>query len=123
MNNLNIVGEITKEISDIIDFKKGNVFISNGAIKHIKRKHSHELSEKVLKNLIKTIEEIIKNPDLVGKHPKKKDSIEFVKRIDDNILLAIKTDKVNNYLYVSTLFPIKESKIKSRLHSGRLKKI
>lgn len=45
------------------------------------------------------------------------------KHYDDNILIGIKLDSANNYLYVSTMHSVQESKIKRRLHSGRLKEI
>ena len=50
------------------------------------------------------------------------DSIELIKRYKDNILIGIKLDKSSNYLYISTMYNIQESKIQRRLHSGRLKK-
>ncbi len=50
------------------------------------------------------------------------DSIEPIKRYKDNILIGIKLDKSSNYLYISTMYDIQESKIQRRLHSGRLKK-
>ena len=49
------------------------------------------------------------------------DSIELIKRYKDNILIGIKLDKSSNYLYISTMYDIQESKIQRRLHSGRLK--
>ena len=50
------------------------------------------------------------------------DSIDLIKRYKDNILIGIKLDKSSNYLYISTMYNIQESKIQRRLHSGRLKK-
>ena len=36
-------------------------------------------------------------------------------------MIVIKLDKDNDYLYVSTMHDIQESKIQRRLHSGRIK--
>ena len=50
------------------------------------------------------------------------DSIELVKRYEDNVLLGIKLNIDGTYLYVSTMYDVQESKVSRRLHSGRLKK-
>lgn len=118
------VGNIKKDLVKIVGFEKtGDVYLSNGTINHIIKRHKEELSNEIVKDLVKTIKSVLSKPDLIGKHPKKEKSIEFVKKIDDNILVAIKTDLVDDYLYVSTMYPIKEAKIKRRIHSGRLKKV
>ena len=70
---------------------------------------------------IEKIPDIIKNPDYVGRNPKEPNSLELVKRYEDNIQIAIKLDISKDYLYVATLFDIRESKIERRLASGRLK--
>lgn len=49
------------------------------------------------------------------------ESIELIKRYKDNVMIGIKLDKDNDYLYVSTMHDIQESKIQRRLHSGRIK--
>lgn len=72
---------------------------------------------------IDKLEEILQSPDYVGVNPNEppNSSIELVKRYDDNILVGIKLDIENDYLYVSTIFGIQEQKIQRRLHSHRLK--
>lgn len=66
---------------------------------------------------------IIQNPDFVGVNPNEKGkSIEIVKVMDKNILVGIKLDKSGEYYYVATMFSIQQSKLKRRLHSGRLKR-
>lgn len=69
------------------------------------------------------IQEIIEHPDYVGKNPSEPDSIELVKVYSNNIQIGIKLDSSNGYLYVATLFDIKQSKIERRLYSGRLKPV
>ena len=78
--------------------------------------------EKCLK-YIDYIPDIINHPDYIGINPNetRTDSIELIKRYKDNILIGIKLDKSSNYLYISTMYDIQESKIQRRLHSGRLK--
>ena len=48
-------------------------------------------------------------------------SIELIKRYSDNVMVGIKLDIDGEYLYVSTMHDVQESKISRRLHSGRIK--
>jgi hypothetical protein len=53
-------------------------------------------------------------------NPKKKDTnIEFVKKIDDNILIATELSITDNYVYITSMYPINQSKIDNILHRGR----
>ena len=100
-----------------IDIKELEVYRSKGLLAHmVKRKHY-----KCLK-YIDYIPDIIKTPDYVGVNPNEQGiSIELIKKYADNILVGIKLDSEGDYLYVSTMHDIQESKISRRLHSGRLK--
>lgn len=94
-----------------------DIYCSGGLSAHlIKRNH-----DKCLK-YIECIPEIIQKPDYVGKNPKEPNSIELIKCFSENILVAIKLDIKDNYLYVASLYDIPQSKIDRRLHSKRLKK-
>lgn len=96
------------------------IYRSKGLSTHmIKRKHG-----KYLKYLNR-LEEIIKNPDYIGSNPNEdaNTSIELIKKLDDNVMIGIKLNIEENYIYVSTVHGIQESKIERRLHSGRIKEI
>lgn len=41
----------------------------------------------------------------------------------DNVMIGIKLDTDGEYLYISTMHDVQESKIQRRLFSGRLKKV
>lgn len=69
------------------------------------------------------IPRIIQSPDYIGKHPKEQNSIELVKVLDQNVMVCIKLDLDENYLFVASVFEITEAKLRNRIHSGRLKKI
>lgn len=118
-DNLLVMGNYNQSFNEIldIDIKYDTIYRSKGLPAHmLKSNHA-----KCLK-YIDYIPEIISNPDYVGINPNEEDqTIELVKRYRDNILLGIKVDKNKEYLYVSTMFDIPESKIQRRLHSGRLK--
>ncbi len=121
VNNLIKVGTYNPNFNFILDININisDIYLSRGLKKHlIKRKHFN-----VLKYLPK-IPEIIKNPDYIGINPNEKnESIELIKKYEKNILVGIKIDVANDILYISTIHDISKSKIKRRLHSGRLKKI
>ena len=101
-----------------LDIQPRTIYRSTGLPAHmVKRKHF-----KCLK-YIDYIPDILSNPDYIGINPNEKsgDSMEFVKRYKDNVLVGVKISENKDYLYVSTVYDIQESKIRRRLHSGRLK--
>ena len=118
MENLYKVGEYNGEYNRIldIDLPCAPIYVSCGLRKHIQSRHSNCL------DYIDKIPEIINNPDYIGKNPTEPNSIELVKVYENNIQIGIKMDISKNYLYVATLFDIKQSKIERRLNSGRLKR-
>lgn len=91
------------------------IYQSNGLYKHILSRHPDCLK------YLNSVSDIINYPDYVGINPHEPMSIELVKKYDSNILIGIKLDLNENYLYVASLYEISDTKIKRRLHSGRLK--
>lgn len=120
-----VVGFINEEISNLTNCNyTGEVYAAPGVLKHIKKRHKTELSESILDDILDTIKKVLKEPEYIGTHPKKAGtSIEFVKKIDDNILVATELDIKENYIYVASMYPIHQSKIDNRVHSGRFKKL
>lgn len=118
-NKLIKVGRYNLRFNPIlgIDINPMNIYRSKGLPSHIvKRKHY-----KCLK-YIDDIPEIIANPDYIGINPNEQEtSIELIKKYADNILIGIKLNSDGDYFYVSTMYDVQESKIKRRLHSGRIK--
>jgi len=104
------------EILDI-DIEQLEIYRSKGLPAHmLKRKHYNCMK------YIDFIPEIIENPDYIGVNPNESgSSIEVIKRYKDNVMIGIKLDTDGDYLYVSTMHDIQESKITRRLHSGRIK--
>lgn len=113
------VGSFTEKFNNVLgaNMEPLDIFRSKGLPAHmVKRKHY-----KCLK-YIDYIPDIIANPDYIGINPNESGgSIELVKRYEDNVLLGIKLDTDGQYLYVSTMYDVQESKVSRRLHSGRLK--
>lgn len=92
----------------------GDIY-QHGLRKHVQKHHPGD------EYLVDYVETIIASPDYIGKHPKEADSIELVKRITDNVMVCIKLDTKNGYLFVASVFKISDSKLRNRLNSGRLK--
>ena len=68
------------------------------------------------------IPDIILEPDYIGINPNEQGtSIELIKRYADNVMIGIKLASDGEYLYVSTMHDVQESKILRRLYSGRIK--
>lgn len=114
------IGKYNQMFNEILGVNIGglDIYRSKGLPAHmIKRKHF-----KCLK-YIDYISDIIKKPDYIGVNPNENEmSIELIKRYKDNVLVGIKLDMDGEYLYVSTVHDIQESKIERRLHSGRIKR-
>lgn len=118
-DNLIEVGMFKKEFNDIL-----NLNIPISIIYQSKGLPTHMVNRKHYKCLkyINFISDIINNPDYIGINPNENgDTIELIKRFKDNVMIGIKLDIDENYLYVSTMHDVQESKIERRLHSGRLK--
>lgn len=105
--------EFNKQLN--INLPIDDIYQSDGLIIHIKKRHPG------LEKYMSDIPDIIKNPDYIGVNPKETDSIELIKILDDNILVAIKLDKNDNHLFVASLYNISNSKLQNRLNSGRIK--
>jgi len=115
----NIVGFLELHIIKLLnlDLEPGEIKLYSGGIKHIKKRRLD-----CYNNYKDKIPEIIKTPDYVGSHPKYRNSVDFIKRIDDNILVVIGQNYAKN-LCVITMYDITDSKITSMLKCGRIKKI
>ena len=113
------VGEYRESFNKQLDISlpTGIIYRSSRLINHIQRRHPDFVG------YIDKLPEILLNPDYIGKNPKEPDSMELVKVFSDNILVAIKLDDKNNYLYVASLYNISDGKLHNRIHSGRLKKL
>lgn len=113
------VGKYNPKFNEIlgIDIKDLEIYRSKGLPAHmVKRKHY-----KCLK-YIDYIPDIILEPDYIGINPNEQGtSIELIKRYADNVMIGIKLDSDEQYLYVSTMHDVQEAKITRRLYSGRLK--
>ena len=117
-SEMTCVGEYTEEFNTITGqtLPCGPIYKSPGLIKHVKEHHPGSEGN------VDLIPRIVAEPDYVGKHPKEADSIELIKTFSDNVMVCIKLDRQEDYLYVASVYEISNKKICNRLHSGRIKK-
>lgn len=94
----------------------GPIYQSSGLQKHVK-KHQKEKA-----TIMSDIPTVIREPDYIGCNPKEPDSVELVKKFGENVMVCVKLDSKNEYLYVASVYTVSESKLNNRLNSGRLKK-
>lgn len=99
------VGRYKSEFNTIlgINIVPREIYRSKGLPAHmLKSKHA-----KCLK-YIDCIPDIIDKPDYIGVNPNEngRETIELIKRYKDNVMIGIKLDKDNDYLYVSTMHDI-----------------
>ena len=120
-NKLTIIGNYSNDFNKLlglnIEFEDIYLDKEGLAIHMTKRKHLNCLQ------FIEDIPEIIEKPDYIGVNPNESggETIELIKQLGDiNVLIGIKTNRKQNYLYVATMYDV-TSKIRQRLHSGRIK--
>lgn len=73
------------------------------------------------KKHVESMPDIINNPDYVGLHPKG-NSIQYIKRIDELMLVAIRIT-LKGKLVVRSSYPITQNTLDSYLASGSVKEI
>lgn len=112
------IGKLNIDIIKLLDLEDGpqNIYIGGTNKKHIKEKHRKEFDKYIDK-----LPEIINDPTYVGVHPSQ-GGVEFIKRFDENVLVAVRASK-NEVLYVRSIYCITESKIDKYTKEGTIKKI
>jgi hypothetical protein len=119
------IGQINNSLAERLGFSfGGSVYASPGVINHIRKRHGRQLTKQVKGNLLETMEFIIQEPDYIGvdKRRGKVGALEFIKKVDNTLLLGLEVDLEEKYIYVSTMYPITKGKINNRIFSGRLVK-
>ena len=117
------IGILTLEVIEVLglSLKETKIVIGKDKLKYTeKHKHKYKSHNEYLKH-IELTPDIIANPDYVALHPTGK-SIEYIKRIDEVMLVAVRV-KPHGNLWVKSVFPISEAKLSVYLKSGTLKKL
>ena len=117
------IGQINTSLAEKLGVSfDGSVYASPGVINHIRKRHGKQLTKQVKGNLLETMEFIIQKPDYIGVDKRRGavGALEFIKKVDTTLLLALEVDLEEKYIYVSTMYPITKGKINSRIFNGRL---
>lgn len=114
------IGELKPEVIDILnlDLKPQNINIWSTRIDEHCEKHKEEYSSpKAYNQAVKSIPNIISNPDYVGLH--KNGNIQYIKKLDDISLVGVQVIKCGGGLLFRTIFPITEDKLKYNIKNGK----
>ena len=90
--------------------------VSSGLSVHVGKRHPGCVK------YINDVKMILTSPDYIGHNAKEPDSVEYVKVMDKNVLVAVKLDTRKRYLYVASIYDISSAKLQKRLASGRFVK-
>lgn len=85
-------------------------------IEHLK-KHQYETTDFSVEKMVSIIPDIIKSPDYIGVN-KKDSSIQFIKRLDANVLVAIRANNRSN-LSFRTMYTITDSQLSDYIRKDR----
>lgn len=114
-----IIGRLTNEVISLLNLNRSecDIILWEDRLKYIQK---HIIDFESLEDYEKHVElipEIILNPDYVGKHPNSR-SIEYIKRIDRLMLVAVRL-KVDGDLAFRSAYPIREEQLERYIESGR----
>ena len=116
------IGQVTNEGREMFNIvlEASDIKVNKeGMRSYMMKRHHNDVIQH-----IEDLELILSNPDFVEINPREKGaSFEYVKRFDDNVLVAIKLHKSGDFFYVPTMYRIQDYKLQSRIKSGRLRKI
>lgn len=111
-----ILGEISGEVVqqwDIPEQKNKKIVMYPEAKEHSKERHINDYPrEDDYYFVMASLEEIIQNPDYVF-YDKSKQGLEYYKKIDSNILVAIRVND-GRELKVKSVYPVEQEKIDNR---------
>lgn len=117
------VGELTNRIIDILELeeKPRNIKFAYDRIAHCENHKKDFKNEQSYNKSMQNIPLILNNPDYVG-YNKNNNSIEYIKRIDELTLVAIRI-KQKGDLFLRSIYPISEVKLKNKILSKEYKKV
>lgn len=122
MNNTKPIGHYNNKFNKLIEknITTNEIKVCDGLKAHLKKNKHQDCIEYIPK-----LPELLKSPDYVGVNPNiEEESFQYVKNIDNKtILIGIKKDEENDYLYVATMYTIRKRRLKRLISNGRLKKV
>ena len=117
------VGYLRQRIANELGIEfTGVIYASPGVLKHIIKRHGRQLNKKTRDSILEWMKKILEEPDYIGiyKNEGGQTAVEFIKRVYTNLLLGVEVDEEQEYIYVTTMYPITDKKIENRIYSGKL---
>ena len=117
------VGYLRQKIANELGIEfTGVIYASPGVLKHIIKRHGRQLNKKTRDSILEWMKKILEEPDYIGiyKNEGGQTAVEFIKRVYTNLLLGVEVDEKNEYIYVTTMYPITDKKIENKIYSGKL---
>ena len=117
------VGYLRQKIANELGIEfTGVIYASPGVLKHIMKRHGKQLDRKTKASILDWMKKILDDPDYIGiyKNGEGQTAVEFIKTMYTNLLLGVEVDEENEYIYVTTMYPITDKKIANRIYSGKL---
>ena len=117
------IGELTSDVIQLLNLneKPRNIKIGYDRISHCDRHKKDFKNELSYTQSMEQIPQIIDKPDYVG-YNNKNNGIEYIKRLDDLTLVAIRL-KPKGDLFLRSVYPISEIKLRNGILSNEIKEI
>ena len=119
-----IVGYINDNIADEwnINAYSGNpIYQSSSFFKHVQRHIKDFESIDSFQNALINVQDIILNPNFVCYNNTNK-SLEYYKKLNEFVCIAVKLNEKNNKFYVTTLYPVRKDRAEKKLEKNMLNK-
>ncbi|HFI0535429.1 hypothetical protein HO913_02120 [Streptococcus suis] len=86
------------------------------------KKHMLKSRHRKMIKYIPDVADILNAPDYIGQNKNvESESFEAIKVLADNVLVAVKLDKKNDYFFVASVYDITDSKLNHMKRNGRIK--
>ncbi len=125
MKDCKVIGELSEELLEFLSDKKPEfirriknkrIVMWSERLDHIE-KHKNNFNDiETFDKYVEMIPEIIKSPNVIGVR-EKDNSIQFIKEMDDNVLVAVRLNTKGN-LSFRTMYPITNSQKETYIRKG-----
>ncbi len=111
------IGKLSQNVIDLLGLSHSecDIIMWEDKYKYIYKHIEDFKTEENFYNCISKIPETIADPDYIGVHPTK-NSIEYIKRIDELFIVAIRVK--NGKLALKTAFPLTEKQLQDYIKSN-----
>lgn len=125
MKEFKVIGELSTNTLDFLkeknpsfaqQIKNKRIVMWSERLEHIEKHKNNFSNEETFNKYVDMIPHIIENPDVIGIR-EKDSSIQFIKEMDDNVLVAIRLNTKGN-LSFRTMYPITDSQKNDYIRKG-----